>query len=148
MSGARAAWVCGGLVFLTLVSAFLGAYILISPEGFFGWPWVNLGMGYNAHLMLDHGAMHLAVGVPLGCAAATMNPVLVRTALASYAVWVSTHFLIHLGLRSHVVAHSSATDVDVLLGVLAVGAAVPILLLLLTLDRRRTSPPEPPGRSG
>lgn len=145
MSGARAAWVRGGLVFLTLVSAFLGVYILAAPEGFFGWSWVNLGMDYNPHLMLDHGAMHLAIGVPLGCAAATLNPVLVRTALASYAVWASTHFLIHLGLRSHVVAHSSATDADVLLGVLAVGAAVPIVLLLLTLDRRRTSSPGRPG---
>ncbi len=135
MSGARAPWVRGGLVCLTLVSVALGAYILLSPEGFFRWSWVSMGMAYNPHLMLDHGAMYLALATTLGCAAATMNPVLVRTALASYAVWACTHLLVHLGLRSHMVAHTSALEADLLLGVLAVGAVVPVVLLLLTLDR-------------
>lgn len=146
MSGARATWVRGGLVFLSLVSVVLGAYILLSPEGFFRWSWVNSGMDYNPHLMLDHGAMHLAVATPLGWAAATMNPVLVRAALASSAVWSVTHFLIHLGLRPHMVAHTSEWEANLFLTALGAGAAIPVVLLLLTLDRRGASSPGRPGR--
>ena len=135
MSGTRASWVRVGLVFLALSSGVLGVYVLLAPEGFFSWSWVGMGMAYNPHLVLDHGAMHLALATALGCAAATMNPVLVRTALASYAVWAGTHALIHLGLRSHMVAHTSAAEANLFLGVLAVGAAIPVALLLLTLDR-------------
>ena len=141
MSGARAVWVRGGLVFFTLVSAVLGAYILIAPEGFFGWSWVNLGMAYNPHLMLDYGAMNLAAAIPLGGAAATMSPVFVRSALASYAVWSVAHLLIHVRLRSHLVAHASIVEANLLLGILAVGAVVPLVLLLLTLGGRRPAPP-------
>jgi hypothetical protein len=146
MNGARASWVRGGLLFLALVSVVLGVHILLSPEGFFRWPWVNMGMDYNPHLMLDHGAMHLAVATPLGWAAATMNPVLVRAALASSAVWSGTHFLIHLGLRPHMAAHTSAGEANLLLGALGVGAAVPIMLFLLTLDRRGLPSPGRQGR--
>ncbi|RKS06458.1 hypothetical protein DFP74_2090 [Nocardiopsis sp. Huas11] len=136
MSGARAVWVRGGLVFFTLVFAVLGAYILISPEGFFGWAWVNLGMAYNPHLMLDYGAMNLAAAIPLGAAAATMNPVFVRSALASFAVWAVAHLLIHVRLRSHLVAHASIDQANLLLCLLTVGAVVPLVLLLLTFGGR------------
>ncbi|MFC7306223.1 hypothetical protein ACFQVC_18625 [Streptomyces monticola] len=133
MSGAKAVWVRGGLAFFALASFALGAYILISPAGFFSWSWVNMGMAYNPHLMLDYGAMNLAAAVPLGAAAVVMTPVFVRTALASYAVWSLAHFLIHLHFRSHAVAHTSATEANLLVGVLGVGVVIPVVLLLLTL---------------
>ncbi|MFE9629997.1 hypothetical protein [Streptomyces sp. NPDC006463] len=139
MSGANAATVRGGLTFLALVSAVLGGYVLISPEGFFNWSWVNMGMAYNPHLMLDYGAMNLAAAVPLGGAAIVMSPAFVRTALASYAVWSTAHFLIHVRFRSHVVAHASAAEANLLLGVLGVGVVIPIALLLLTFDRTARS---------
>ncbi|MFF5447130.1 hypothetical protein [Streptomyces sp. NPDC012888] len=135
MSDAKAAWVRAGLIFFALVSAVLGLTILISPEGFFSWSWVNMGMDYNPHLMLDYGAMNLAAAIPLGGAAVVMSPAFTRTALASYAVWSTAHFLIHVHLRSHAVAHASAAEANLLLGVLGIGVVVPIALLLLTFGR-------------
>jgi hypothetical protein len=128
----RGGWVRVGLVFFALVSLVLGGYVLISPEGFFGWSWVGMGMDYNPHLMLDYGAMNLAAAIPLGAAAATMHRVLVRSALASYAVWSVAHFLIHVRFRSHAVAHSSLTEANLLMGLLGAGVVVPLVLLLLT----------------
>lgn len=145
MSGARAAWVRGGLVFFAVVSAALGAWILISPEGFFRWSWVNMGMEYNPHLLLDYGAMNLAAAIPLGGAAAAMSPAFVRAALASYSVWSVAHFLIHLRFRSHLIAHASAGEANLLVAVLGVGAVVPVALFLLTFGPRRASTPAPPG---
>jgi hypothetical protein len=144
MSGRRAVWVRAGLVFFASVSAVLGAYILISPEGFFGWSWVNLGMPYNPHLMLDYGAMNLAAAVPLGGAAVSMHPAFVRAAMASYSVWAVAHLLIHVHLRSHVTAHMSTDETNVLLVVLAGGAVVSIALLMLTIGGR--APVVPRGR--
>ncbi|MFF0742804.1 hypothetical protein ACFYVL_20630 [Streptomyces sp. NPDC004111] len=132
----RARWVRGGLGLLSLLSLVLGGYVLISPEGFFGWSWVGMGMAYNPHLMLDVGAMNLAVAVPLGAAAVTLHPVLVRSALGAYAVWSIAHFLIHLRFRSHLAAHTSLADANLLLGLLGLGVAVPLVLLLLTFGGR------------
>ncbi|GAA3396723.1 hypothetical protein [Streptomyces roseoviridis] len=141
MSDVRTACVRTGLIFFALVSAALGLYILVSPEGFFSWSWVNLGMDYNPHLMLDYGAMNLAAAIPPGAAAVVMSPAFTRTALASYATWSTAHFLIHVHFRSHAVAHASAAEADLLLGVLGIGVVVPIALLLLTFGR-----PALPGR--
>ncbi len=137
MSGARAVWVRAGLAFLAVVSAVLGLYVLLSPEGFFSWSWVNLGMAYNPHLTLDYGAMNLAAAIPLAGAAVVMTPAFARTALASYATWSTAHFLIHVRFRSHAVAHTSAAEAGLLLGVLGIGVVIPVALLLLTFGRGR-----------
>ena len=146
MSGARAAWLRGGLIFFTGVSVALGAYILISPVGFFSWSWINMGMPYNPHLLLDYGAMNPAAAIFLGGAAVTMNPAFVRTALASYSVWSVAHFYIHLHYRSHFIAHTSVGEANVLMGLLGFGAAAPIVLLLLTAGGRSTSNPKQAGK--
>jgi hypothetical protein len=133
MSGARAAVVRGGLVVTCALSVVLGAIMLIWPEGFFSWSWVNLGMDYNPHLLMDLGAMNLAIAVPLGGAAVAMTPLFVRCALASYAVWSVAHLLIHLRFRTHLAAHASSLDAHLLIATLSAGAVVWVTLLLLAL---------------
>lgn len=138
MSRVRARVVRVGLVFFGGISAVLGVYILISPESFFSLSWVNLGMAYNPHLLLDYGAMTLATAVVLGGAAVSMHLAFVRTALAAYSVWSIAHFLIHLQYRTHHLAHGSATglEANLLVVILGTGAAASIALLVLALGRR------------
>ncbi|QVQ52826.1 hypothetical protein J4H86_03090 [Spiractinospora alimapuensis] len=136
MNGTRAIVVRGGLVFLTAISALLGVVIFVWPAEFFGLSWVNMGMAYNPHLLLDYGAKNLAVAVFLGGAAVSMHRVLVRTALAGYAVWAVAHFLIHLRYRAHFAAHASAAEANLLVAILGVGALIPLVLLVLTYGRR------------
>lgn len=135
MTTARMHVVRAGVAFFAVVSAFLGVYILVSPQGFFSWSWVNMGMDYNPHLLLDYGAMNLAAAVPLAAAAVVPSPVFLRSVSGSYAVWATLHFLIHLQYRSHFASHASAGEANLLVGVLGVGAAVSIALFVLSLPR-------------
>ncbi|MDA2809958.1 hypothetical protein O4J56_04855 [Nocardiopsis sp. RSe5-2] len=143
MSGARARVVQGGLLFLTGVSAVLGGVIFLWPEAFFGLRWVNMGMAYNPHLLLDFGAKNLAVAVFLGGAAVTMNRAFVRTALAAYSVWAVAHFLIHLQYWSHFAEHASAAEANLLVAVLGITAVIPVALFALTYGA--ASPPPDSG---
>ena len=135
MKSARMSIVRGGLAFFAIVSAFLGGYILISPKGFYSWSWVNMGMAYNPHLLLDYGAMTLAAAVPLAAAAAAPSPVLLRSVSGSYALWATAHFLIHLQYRSHFASHASTGEANLLVGVLGFGAVGSIALFVLSLPR-------------
>lgn len=149
MSGARARVVRGGLLFFTGLCALLAGVIFAWPTAFFGLSWVNMGMAYNPHLLLDFGAKNLAVAVFLGGAAVTMNRTFVRTALAAYSTWAVAHFLIHLKYRPHFTAHASETEANVLVAILGIGAVIPIALLALTFGatsfprttNERSSPP-------
>ncbi len=125
------------MAFFAVVSALLGGYILISPKGFYSWSWVNMGMAYNPHLLLDYGAMTLAAAVPLAAAAAAAapSPVLLRSVSGSYALWATAHFLIHLQYRSHFASHASTGEANLLVGVLGFGAVGAIALFVLSLPR-------------
>ncbi|MFL1431084.1 MULTISPECIES: hypothetical protein [unclassified Nocardiopsis] len=135
MTGVRAGAVRGGLVFLAGVCAVLAAVIFLWPAEFHTLRWVNLGMPYNPHLLLDYGAKNLAVAVFLGGAAVSMHPAFVRTALAAYAAWAVAHLLIHLRYRAHFADHASAADANLLVAVLGVAALLPLALLALTFSR-------------
>lgn len=135
MTVRRARLVRVGLVALAGVCAAVGGFILGWPEVFYSWGWVNMGMPYNPHLLLDYGAMNVAMAIVLGGAAASSSPAFARTALASYAVWAVIHFVIHLSYRSHLAAHASTTEANVLVSILGVGAVIPIALLLTTVER-------------
>ncbi|MFC4375085.1 hypothetical protein ACFO5K_13355 [Nocardia halotolerans] len=136
MTGTRGLVVRGGLAFFAVVSGVLGTWILVSPEGFFSFPWVNLGMPYNPHLMLDYGAMNLAAAIPLAVAVISA-PLVVRAALASYTVWTVAHLGIHWHLRAHLAAHTSEGQAGVLLAILTAGAVISLALLVLSLTGPR-----------
>ncbi|MEU8437141.1 hypothetical protein AB0F18_30425 [Streptomyces sp. NPDC029216] len=133
LSGRRVVWLRGGLSLLTFIDGALGVWVLVSPEGFFSLPWVNLGMDYNPHLMLDYGAMNLAAAVVLGAGAVTMRAGLVRAALVSYLLWSFAHFLIHL----HFAAHTAVAGLPILLVLLGLGVAIPLALLVVAFPRRQ-----------
>ncbi|WP_280382611.1 hypothetical protein [Nocardia wallacei] len=131
MTSARGRVARGGLLFFAIVSAVLGVVILALPEWFFSLSWVNLGMPYNPHLLLDYGAMNLALAIPLAASAA--SPLAVRGGLASYTVWSVAHLVIHLHYRAHLAAHTSTADANLLLVALAAGVVISLTLFLLSL---------------
>ncbi|WP_280358493.1 hypothetical protein [Nocardia otitidiscaviarum] len=141
MTGARGRVARGGLLFFAIASAVLGVVILAFPEWFFSFSWVNLGMGYNPHLLLDYGAMNLALAIPLAASAVAATPLAVRSALAAYAVWSIAHLVIHLHYRAHLAAHTSTANANLLLAALAAGAVISLTLFLLSLDDPGRQPP-------
>lgn len=137
--GASAVVVRVGLALLAGVSLVVGGVILVRPKAFFDLAWVNMGMAYNPHLLLDHGAQNLAIGVILAGAAVSMSRAFVRTALAGYAVWSIAHFLIHLRYRAHFADHASASEANLMVTVLGIGTVLPLVLLALTFIPRRAA---------
>ena len=119
-----------GLALLAFVSAAVGGWILLAPRSFFALPWVHLHLPYNEHLLLDYGAMNLAMAVLL-CFA------LRRRALVVPAVWVylvhaALHLVIHLRFAGQLPAAQSAP----LIGALAVLVVLPAGLLIAPVARR------------
>lgn len=139
--GARGRVARGGLLFFAGVSAVLGVVILAVPESFFSLSWVNLGMPYNPHLMLDYGAMNLALAIPLATSAVAASPLAVRSGLASYVVWSVAHLVIHLRYGAHLAAHTSNGNANLLLVILAVAVVISLALFLLSLRRSGQQPP-------
>lgn len=120
-----------GLAFLALTQWAIGAWQLLLPRSFYdngptpGSAWVALVPPYSEHLMRDVGALNLGLAVVLTVAAATLNPLMTRTALVAYLVFSIPHLIFHaLHLehftRSEAVAQTVA---------LAIGVALPLGLL-------------------
>ncbi|WP_331766526.1 hypothetical protein [Embleya sp. NBC_00896] len=122
------AWLRAGLAFLTAVQFGVGCWALLFPRSFFDVQWVGMGMAYNAHLMMDYGAMSLATSVVLGVGVVTMRRTIVRTALAVYLVFAGPHFVIHVRLLHHL----SPTQGRLLLSMLAGAIVIPTVLLFLS----------------
>lgn len=125
MTGPRS-WIRAGLVALTLLHFTLASWILLAPRSFFDLAWVNMNMAYNEHLLLDFGAMNLALALVLGTAARTMEPRLLRTALQGALLFWAAHFVIHL--RSHAM---TASNTALLMTALAITVVLPGALLTL-----------------
>ncbi|MBF6452549.1 hypothetical protein [Nocardia cyriacigeorgica] len=147
MTGTRGRMARGGLLFFAGVSAVLGVVILTAPGWFFSLSWVNVGMPYNPHLLLDYGAMNLALAIPLAASAVAASPLAVRSGLGSYAVWSVAHLVIHLRYGAHLAAHTSTANANLLLVVLAVGAVISLTLFLLSLGNPGQQPPTTAGHS-
>ncbi|WP_158882523.1 hypothetical protein [Amycolatopsis anabasis] len=118
-------WLRAGLAALTLIQLGLGGWILSAPRSFFALPWVNMHMAYNEHLMLDYGAMNLALAVILGAATIVTERRLVVPALLAYLVFSAAHVVIHTRYLGHLPPGQSAA----LLSLLSLGAVIPLVLL-------------------
>ncbi|MEU8893872.1 hypothetical protein [Streptomyces sp. NPDC048442] len=121
-------WLRAGLVFLAAAQFAVGCWALLSPRSFFDIPSVGMRMPYNAHLMMDYGAMSLATSVALGVGAATLQQAVVRTGLAVYLVFALPHLVIHIRMLHHLTPGERAP----LLAALTAAAAIPLVLLTLT----------------
>ena len=122
-----------GLVFLGAAQFIVGWWALLFPRSFFDIPWVGMRMSYNAHLMMDYGAMSLATSVVLGVGAVTMRQIMVRTGLAVYLVFAAAHLAIHIQLLHHL---TPGQRVPVMVALTA-AVVIPVVLLALT-GRTRT----------
>ncbi|MEV8019103.1 hypothetical protein AB0O76_22720 [Streptomyces sp. NPDC086554] len=124
-----------GLVFLTTVQFIVGCWALLFPRSFFDIPWVGMRMSYNAHLMMDYGAMSLATSVVLGVGAVTMRQTMIRTGLAVYLVFALPHLVIHIRLLHHLAPGQRMP----LLTLLTAAVVIAVALLGLTGRTRQVS---------
>ncbi len=102
-----AGWMRGGLTFLSLAALPVGAWALFLPRSFYedfpfpGRDWVSTLGPYNPHLLLDVGAMYLALGVLLGWAAVSLSRELVRVSLVVWLVFAVPHLVYHASTLHH-----------------------------------------------
>jgi len=121
-------WLRAGLAFLAVAQFAVGVWALLFPRSFFDIPWVGMRMPYNAHLMMDYGAMSLATSVVLAVSFFTVRRSMARTALAVYLVFAVPHLVIHIQLLHHL---TPAERVPLLAGLTA-AVLIPLVLLPLT----------------
>ncbi|MGH2820178.1 MAG: hypothetical protein ACRDJ5_05970 [Actinomycetota bacterium] len=136
----RNAWLRGGLVLLALVSGFTGGSALLEPRAFFfrfprpGQNWVAQLPPFNEHLVVDVGAFFLAFAVLFVWAAIALDARLTRASLVAWLVFSIPHLIFHV---SHT-ARFDALDRTLQTAALALTVAVPLVLLALTRERRRS----------
>ncbi|MCR3720464.1 MULTISPECIES: hypothetical protein [Prauserella salsuginis group] len=118
----------GGLGFLLATQLVIGCWALLFPRAFFAIPWVGMRMDYNEHLMLDYGAMSLALSVVLIAAVVVTTRDLARIALVSYLVFAVAHVVIHARLLHHL---TQAEGIGLMIA-LSAAVAIPAVLLVLT----------------
>lgn len=118
-----------GLWALTIVELAVGILAMLTPRAFYDHVlWVDLTPPYADHLMRDYGAMNLALGVVSLIAAATMDRLVVRTALAAYISFAIPHLIIHV---THHQQYTTAAAVGETTA-LVVAVLLPLALLALT----------------
>ncbi|MFG2250970.1 hypothetical protein [Spirillospora sp. NPDC048823] len=117
-----------GLAFLAVTQFGAGYWALFAPRSFFAIPWVGMRMPYNAHLMMDYGAMSLAISVALGGSALVVRRSLARSALAVHLVFA----VLHLGIHIRLIHHLTPAERAPLLIALSTAVAITLMLLFLT----------------
>ncbi len=128
MSSIATGWVCRVLRPLAGIQAAVGGWIDVRPHFFYDNWFVALDMPYNEHLLLDLGALNVAFGVLLGCAAMSMERRLLQVTLASYLAHTIGHHTIHLTYTDHLTHPQSAVQ----LSDLAANVLLPAAILVLT----------------
>lgn len=130
------------LGYLALISIEIGAWALIAPRSFYddfpglGRAWVSIDGPYNEHLVRDVGALNLALAVLLVVAAVRLTRTLVVTAAAASLVWGAPHLVYHAFNTDGL----SNTDLALNLGGLALGAVLPIALIVMARRELTDSP--------
>lgn len=130
----------GGLGVLSLSALMVGLWALFSPRSFYedfpspGREWVSTLGPYNGHLVVDVGAMYLALGVLLMAAAVSLGRELVRVSLVAWLVFAVPHSVYHAATLHHPLM------VDKIGNVVSLGFVTLLPLVLLVLDgARKTS---------
>ena len=124
-----------GLGILSLSALAVGLWALFLPRSFYedfpfpGRAWVSTPGPYNAHLVIDVGAMYLALGVLLAAAALSLGRELVRVSLVAWLVFAVPHFAYHATTLRHY-----PLMVDKVGNVVSLGCVVLLPLVLLVLD--------------
>jgi hypothetical protein len=122
------------LVLMALTSGFIGLWALLAPRSFYddfpgaGRPWVSADGPYNEHLVRDVGGLNLALTVVAVVAAIVLGRVIVRTAAVATLVYAIPHLAYH---SAHTDLYETS-DAFATIVSLAIGALIPIVILLLT----------------
>jgi len=90
--------------------------------------WVSVDGPYNEHLVRDVGALNLALAVLLVAAAVTLIRPLIVTAAVAAMAWGIPHLIYHLFNTDGL----SNSDLVASLGGLALFAALPIALIIIS----------------
>ncbi len=138
---ARRNWLRAGLLLLVAMALGAGLWALLLPRTFYddfplpGRNWISTLGPYNEHLVVDYGALNLALGVLLIFAAVLLERRLVQVSLVAWLCYAVPHFIFHV-MQIH---HFSFGDN---LGQLtSLGLQVLLPLVLLPLTRTRGTPP-------
>ncbi len=137
----RAGVMRAGLVLLSLSALVVGVWALFLPRSFYedfpsaGRQWVSALGPYNGHLLVDVGAMYLALGVLLAVAAASLGRDLVRASLVTWLVFAVPHLVYHAATLHHHPLPSDRAG-----NLVGLGFVVLLPLILLTLDGSRRTP--------
>lgn len=131
-----------GLALLAVSSAFVGAWALLDPRGFYdsfpgaGRHWVSVDGPYNQHLVRDVGSLNLALAVLAALAAWKLGPVLVRTAAVALLANAVPHLAYH---ATHLDVYDTTDKIANLVS-LGLAVAIPCVVLVASLG--------PAGRRG
>ena len=116
---------------LSVSQAVIGGWALLAPARFYtgfpaaDHPWVALLPPFNEHLVRDVGALSLALAALLAVAAIIGGRLLVRTGVASFALYAVPHTLFHALHLQNFAAGDAAAQMA--------GFALQLLLALVAL---------------
>jgi len=129
------------LVALAVVGVVTGLWAAFAPRGFYddfpggGRSWVSADGPYNEHLVRDFGALNLALAAVTIVALVTLaRPAVVAAALA-WLVFGVPHLVYH---ARHLDVYDTGDKVGTM-AALALGVALPLVVLVAVLPRRRTT---------
>jgi hypothetical protein len=134
-------WTRIALGYLALVSLQIGLWAQFAPRSFYddfpglGRAWVAVDGPYNEHLVRDVGGLNLALAAVLIVAMVTLSrPVIIAASIASLLYGVP-HLVYHIANHDGL----ATSDVVISLGGLALFAAIPIGLIVVSRDVSKES---------
>ena len=125
-----------------------GLWALLLPRTFYdnfplpGRNWISTLGPYNEHLVVDYGALNLALGVLLIFAAILLERRLVQVSLVAWLCYAVPHFIFHV-----MQVHHFSTG-DNLAQLASLGLQVLLPLVLLPLTRTFGTPPRTSAAHG
>ncbi len=131
---AHRSWLRAGLLVLVVMALGAGLWALLLPRTFYddfplpGRNWISTLGPYNEHLVVDYGALNLALGVLLIFVAVLLERRLVQVSLVAWLCYAVPHFIFHV-MQIH---HFSFGDNLAQLTSLGLQVLLPLVLLPLT----------------
>jgi hypothetical protein len=120
--------------YLALLSLEIGVWAQFAPRSFYdhfpglGRAWVRVDGPYNEHLVRDVGGLNLGMAAVLIAALITLSRPMIITASVASLLYGVPHLVYHIANTGGL----SNSDIAVSLGGLALFAALPIVLIVVT----------------
>ena len=127
-------WTRIALGYLTLVSLEVGVWAQFAPRSFYdnfpglGRAWVRVDGPFNEHLVRDVGGLNLAISAVLIAAFVTLSRPMIIAASVATLLYGVPHLVYHIANTDGL----GSGDVIVSIGGLALFAAVPIALIVVS----------------